>query len=117
MAPQPPPQQYENELDDPIYARRETFKEKFYRRNMENPLVIPTVGVCLFSLYLMMRASFRGDARTFQNAQRLRVGAQGVAIVMASATVVLEQTKKQRRLEELQAAATNAPSQPESTKQ
>ncbi|ORY43878.1 hypothetical protein BCR33DRAFT_653795, partial [Rhizoclosmatium globosum] len=57
------------------------------RRNTENPLVLPTVALCFYAMYQMVRAGLRGDPRVFQTSQRLRVGTQGLAIIMATASV------------------------------
>ncbi|KAI9345291.1 hypothetical protein BDR26DRAFT_789486, partial [Obelidium mucronatum] len=67
------------------------------RKNTENPLVLPTVALCIFSMYQMVRAGLRGDSRVFQTSQRLRVGSQGLAIAMATATVAWEQEAIKKR--------------------
>ncbi|KAJ3070554.1 hypothetical protein HDU98_006463 [Podochytrium sp. JEL0797] len=103
----PPPQVYANERDDPIYAPRENFKEKFFRRNRENPFVLPAVGLCMYSMFQMVRSGLRGDPRVFQTSQRLRVASQGLAIALATASVVME-TENRNRLNRERLEARNA---------
>ncbi|KAJ3409711.1 hypothetical protein CcCBS67573_g02476 [Chytriomyces confervae] len=97
-----------NERDDPLYSRPETFKEKFIRRNTENPFVIPTMGLCVYAMYQMIRAGLRGDPRVFQSSQRLRVGAQGLAVLLATGSFAIEYNAKMKQRAE-QAAGLQPP--------
>ncbi|KAJ3196993.1 Methyltransferase-like protein 6 [Irineochytrium annulatum] len=51
------------------------------RKTYENPFVLPGVGMAVFAMYRMFNAMYASDGLAFQRAQRLRVVAQGTAVI------------------------------------
>ncbi|KAL2918994.1 Respiratory supercomplex factor 1, mitochondrial [Polyrhizophydium stewartii] len=84
------------------------------RKTLENPFVLPAVGLTVYAMYRMTDSLRRRDSLAFQNNQRFRIFAQGLALAAIAGGYFYNDYRKQEQAKQLLAAGSEAQPGPSS---